>query len=59
MGTPAIVIIVLIVLIGTGCLNEATPFSLINVAQILCISIMEKPCCRIHRPDRHRRHSNA
>ena len=34
-------IIVLIVLIVTGCLNEAKPFSLFNATQFLCISIGE------------------
>ena len=45
-------ILALIILIVTGCLKEAKTFSLFNAVQILCISIMEKPCCRIHRPYR-------
>ena len=51
MESPAVVIIVLIVLIVTGCQNEAKPFSLFNATQILSVPVMGKPCCRDHRPE--------
>ena len=43
MESPAVVIIVLIVLIVTGCQNEAKPFSLINAMQFLSIEIRGNP----------------
>ena len=58
MESPAVVIIDLIVLIVTGCQNEAKPFSLFNATQILSVPVMGKPCCRDHRPDRPHRHPN-